>query len=226
MARILIIEDEPDMQFILSDNLRSEGYEVEAVSRGREGIAQALSGNFAIILLDLMLPDVNGVEVCKAIRAHDRETPIIILTAKGEEIDKVVGLEVGADDYVTKPFGMREFLARVKAALRRSHRLHGEPLQDCRIGDVRVAFQARELTRGKEKIRLTRYENDLLRFLAENRGQVVARKRILEEVWGTAAGEGSRIVDNYVARLRARIEKLPDNPQHLLTVHGSGYKLV
>jgi DNA-binding response OmpR family regulator len=226
MPRILVIEDEPDMQFILTDNLRAEGYQVEAVARGREGIAQALSGNFELILLDLMLPDINGIEVCKAIRAQDRDTPIVVLTAKGEEIDKVVGLEVGADDYVTKPFGMREFLARVKAALRRSGRLQGQSLKEARIGDARIDFTTRELSRGKEKGKLTRYETDLLRFLTENRGQVVSRKRILEEVWGSPEMEGSRIVDNYVARLRAKIEKLPDSPKHILTLHGSGYKLV
>ena len=226
MANILIIEDEEDMRFVLSDNLLAEGYDVEAVATGREGAARALAGEFSLILLDLMLPDLSGLEVCKMIRAQNRTTPIIILTAKGEEIDKVVGLEVGADDYVTKPFGMRELLARIKAAMRRSGGLPGQQLTDCAIGDVRVDFGARELARGAARESLTRYEAELLRFLALNRGQPVSRARLLREVWRTERTAETRTIDNCVKRLRAKIEPAPASPRHILSVHGIGYKLV
>lgn len=226
MARILIIEDEEDMRFVLSDNLLAEGYEVETAATGRDGATRALAGDFALILLDLMLPDISGLEVCKAIRAQNRSTPIIILTAKGEEIDKVVGLEVGADDYVTKPFGMRELLARIKAAMRRSGGLPGQQLTECAVGDACVNFSTRTLTRGGERESLTRYETELLRFLVLNRGNPVSRARILREVWRTEPTAETRTVDNCVKRLRAKIEPVPAEPRHILSVHGIGYKLV
>ena len=226
MARILVVEDEQDMQFLLGDNLQAEGHEVESVGTGREGIAKGLSGEFDLMILDLMLPDIGGVEVCKRIRARNTALPVIMLTAKGDEIDKVVGLEVGADDYVTKPFGMREFLARVKAALRRSERAASSPLAECAIGDGIVDFTRREIVRGKRKEKLTRYESDLLQLLAANRRQTVTRKRILQEVWGSEPASGNRTVDNYVVKLRGKIERDPDRPELLVTVHGVGYMLM
>jgi DNA-binding response OmpR family regulator len=225
MAKILIIEDEEDMRFILADNLQAEGYDVEGVATGREGVARAESDEFALIILDLMLPDINGLEVCKAVRARDASTPIIILTAKGSETDKVVGLEVGADDYVTKPFGMPEFLARVKAAIRRAGGLSAQSLTECAIGDLKVDFPARELTREGRSESLTRYETELLRFLAQHRGAPVSRARILQAIWRTEPTTETRTVDNCIKRLRAKIEPVPARPRHILTVHGLGYKL-
>jgi two-component system alkaline phosphatase synthesis response regulator PhoP len=226
MNDILVIEDEKDMRFILSDSLGAEGYRVHTASEGREGLKMALTREFDLILLDIMLPDLNGIEVCKLIRAQDSKIPILMLTAKGEEIDKVVGLEVGADDYITKPFGMRELLARIKAAIRRSSQTPVEIVTECVIAGMTVDFNKSEMTQGRRKKKLTRYENDLLRFLAVHRGSVVSRNRIAEEVWGREASPSSRTVDNYIARLRSKIEPTPAEPQHILTVHGEGYKLV
>jgi DNA-binding response OmpR family regulator len=226
MSRILIIEDEPDMQFVLADSLQAEGYEVGAASTGREGLRMLPAAEYDLVLLDLMLPDLNGFEVCKAIRAEDPRIPIIILTAKGDEIDKVVGLELGANDYVTKPFGMRELHARIKAALRTSTLSQAEPLRQCVIGDAEVDFVRAEIARGASREKLTRYECELLQFLAANRNKVVSRQRIMEEVWGRAADTSIRAVDNYMAKLRTKVEANPSRPRHLLTVHGAGYKLV
>ena len=226
MDRILVVEDDADMQFVLSDNLQAEGYEVASTTSGREGAEMALTGRFQLVILDLMLPDLSGVEVCKTIRLRDRAIPVIMLTAKGEEIDKVVGLEVGADDYVTKPFGMREFLARVKAALRRS----GGPTQgtpgEHLIGDLRIDLARHEVAGGDRRERLTRYEAELLQLLLDNRGEVLSREKILENIWGQAPDSSNRTVDNYVARLRAKVEEAPAKPRHIITVHGKGYKLV
>ena len=226
MSKILIIEDDREMQFVLSDNLQAEGHETVAATTGAAGLQQWKAGDVDLILLDLMLPDASGIEICKQIRTQDGDTPIIMLTAKTDEIDKVVGLEVGADDYVTKPFGVRELLARVKAMLRRSARSSAQPMQECTLGDVVVDFARRELRRGRHTEKLTRYESDLLRFLAENRGESMSREKILEEVWGAELSAGNRTVDNYIARLRAKIETSPSHPRHILTVHGAGYRLV
>jgi DNA-binding response OmpR family regulator len=226
MSKILIIEDEEDMQFILSDNLRAEGHDVDLAAGGREGLRRALEGGYGLILLDIMLPDLSGLEICKMIRARDRATPILMLTAKGDEIDKVVGLEVGADDYITKPFRMRELLARVKAALRRSGRLYPEAVPEVSLGELRIDFQRQEVSVGGRLQRLTPYESELLRFLAAHRGEVVSRERILETVWSVAPSPSNRTVDNFVARLSQKIETDPSRPRHVLTVHGEGYKLL
>ncbi|MBN1672497.1 MAG: response regulator transcription factor [Kiritimatiellae bacterium] len=226
MPKILVIEDEKDMQFILSDNLSEEGYDVETASAGKEGLSKALSGAFDLVVLDIMLPEMSGIEVCKLLRAQDAVTPVIMLTAKGDEIDKVVGLEVGADDYITKPFGMREFLARVKAALRRAGVLHAERPSSCLIGETSVDFARQAITAGDRQTSLTSQENSLLQFLAENRGRVVSRERILKEVWGIDTATTTRTLDNYIAKLRAKLEPDPAHPRHILTAHGTGYKLV
>jgi DNA-binding response OmpR family regulator len=226
MPRILIIEDDKDMQFVLSDGLQAEGYETAVASEGQEGLARIRDGNVELVLLDLMLPDLSGIEVCRQIRTRNGALPVIMLTAKTEEIDKVVGLEVGADDYVTKPFSMRELLARIRALLRRSTRAEARPVAEAAIGSAVVDFAHRELRRGTRSESLTRYEADLLHFLALHRGETVSRERILEEVWGAELNSGNRTVDNYIARLRAKLEASPARPQFILTVHGSGYKLV
>jgi len=225
MQRILIVEDETDMQFILTDNLEAEGYEATVAGTGQDGLNRAQEGGFDLIILDLMLPDINGFEVCKQIRAEDPLTPLIMLTAKGDEIDKVVGLEVGADDYVTKPFAMRELLARVMAALRRGARQpHGAP-DGGRIGDAEVSFVRHEVVRNDRRERLTRQENDLLRCLVEHRGETISRKMILEEVWGVETTSANRTVDNCIARLRSKLEPDPGKPRYIITVHGAGYTL-
>ncbi len=225
MQRILIVEDELDMQFILTDNLEAEGYDVTAVGTGQDGLNQAQEGGFDLIILDLMLPDINGFEVCKRIRVQDPSTPLVMLTAKGDEIDRVVGLEVGADDYITKPFAMREFLARVMAALRRGAQRQHAALGSCRIGDTEVSFVRHEIVRDNRRDRLTRQENDLLRCLSEHRGETVSRETILEGVWGVEATAGNRTVDNCIARLRSKLEPDPSKPRHIITVHGVGYTL-
>ena len=226
MPKILLIEDDADLQFLLRDNFGAEGYETEVAGTGAEGTRLAIAGGFDLIILDLMLPDVPGIEVCKRIRARNETTPIVILTAKGEEIDKVVGLEVGADDYITKPFGMRELLARIKAALRRAERAVDKAVSDCQIGTAKVDFVRRQVIWGKNKASLTRCENDLLRLLASRRGEAVTRQHILAEVWSTEMQSGNRTVDNYITRLRAKLERDPAHPEHILTVHGTGYRLV
>jgi DNA-binding response OmpR family regulator len=225
MQRILIVEDELDMQFILTDNLEAEGYDVTAVGTGQDGLNQAQEGGFDLIILDLMLPDTNGFEVCKRIRVQDPSTPLVMLTAKGDEIDRVVGLAVGADDYITKPFAMREFLARVMAALRRGTQQQHAALGSCRIGDAEVSFVHHEIVRDNRRDRLTRLENDLLRCLSEHRGETVSRETILERVWGVEATAGNRTVDNCIARLRSKLEPDPGRPRHIITVHGVGYTL-
>ena len=226
MKRILVIEDEADMQFVLTDNLEAEGHRVTAVGTGQDGLEQASGGDFDLIVLDIMLPDINGFEVCKQIRARGLLTPLIMLTAKGDEIDKVVGLEIGADDYVTKPFAMREFQARVMAALRRGPQQGVRAPNRCEIGDIQVDFTRHEILRGDEREHLTRHENDLLRCLAEHRGEPVSRKQILEEVWGVNSSPTNRTVDNCIARLRGKLEPDPGTPRYIITVHGAGYTLV
>jgi len=226
MPRVLIIEDEPDMQFLLADNLQAEGFTVEVAATGKAGIERALSGDVSLVILDLMLPDISGFDVCKAIRAKDAALPIIVLTAKGGEVDKVVGLEIGADDYVTKPFSMRELVARIRAVLRRRRHEVDERPHECVIGCLRVDFDHREILRGTERVRLTRYENELLRLLAARRGQTVTRQEIAQKVWKRNFLSGNRTVDNYIVRLRNKIEPTPSRPEYILTVHGEGYTLV
>jgi DNA-binding response OmpR family regulator len=226
MPRILIIEDDKEMQFVLSDGLQAEGYETTVAGGGNEGVARSREGNVDLVLLDLMLPDISGIDVCRQIRERNVDLPVIMLTAKTEEIDKVVGLEVGADDYVTKPFSMRELLARIRALLRRAARAQTQTIAEIAIGATTVDFAHRELRRGARSESLTRYEADLLHFLAIHRGNTVSRESILEEVWGAELNSGNRTVDNYVARLRSKLESSPARPQFILTVHGAGYKLV
>lgn len=226
MKRILIVEDESDMQFVLEDNFRAEDYDVVLTGLGSEGARLALAGDIDLVILDIMLPDIDGFEVCRRIRAGNKSIPIVMLTAKGSEIDKVVGLELGADDYVTKPFGMRELLARVKAHLRRTSPPEEPSVAECEIGSRRVDFTRGEITGGNGEERLTAQENALLQFLATQRGKVLSRKTIMEEVWGEESTPGNRSVDNCIVRIRNKIEDDPSSPRHILTVHGAGYKLV
>jgi DNA-binding response OmpR family regulator len=224
MARILIIEDEPAMQRGLRDNLELEGYDVTAASDGTAGLAQMTSSRFDLVLLDVMLPKLSGLDVLKNARAQGCASPVIMLTAKGEEVDRVLGLELGADDYVVKPFSLRELLARVKAVLRRTE--GAAPIGDVRIGRCNVDFGAFTILAGAEQLEMTSREWELLRYLWEHRARAVSRDQLLTAVWGLNDSVSTRTIDNFIVRLRQKIEADPSHPKHILTVHGSGYRLV
>jgi two-component system alkaline phosphatase synthesis response regulator PhoP len=225
MKRILVIEDEPQMQLGLRDNLELEGYEVQTASDGDEGLAKAASFSPDLVILDIMLPRKNGFDVCRELRARANPTPIVMLTARSAETDKVLGLELGADDYVTKPFSITELLARVRAVLRRS--AGQKPATEAvKIGDLEVDFRLHQARRGKARIEFTAREFELLRYFVQHTGQVVTREQILNEVWGYEEFPTTRTIDNFVAKLRQKIEKAPHAPEHILTIHGSGYKFV
>ena len=221
--KILVIEDEPDIVRGLTDALGFEGYEVLSAQTGKEGSRLARTEAPDCVILDLMLPDTNGYQVCQEIRAVSRSVPIVILTARSQESDKIRGLEAGADDYVTKPFSIGELLARIRAIFRRLERF--SDLADIRIGDVDVQFHTHALVRGAETMPLSFYEVELLKLLWERRGEPVSRDEILDKIWGLRAGSTNRTVDNFVVKLRKKIEKHPDRPEHILTVYGMGYKL-
>jgi len=223
MDRILIVEDEEAILMALEDDLRLEGYKVENATDGPGGLDMAKKNLYDLVILDVMLPEMDGFEVCRQLRSAGVSTPVLMLTAKSQEIDKVLGLELGADDYVTKPFSPRELLARVKALLRR-----GRPsLQECTIfsfGDVEIDFRKYHAVKAGEQIDLTTREFALLRFLIEHRDEVVDRSVILEEVWKDPASVFPRTVDTHVAHLRKKLEDDPANPRHLLSVRGVGYR--
>ena len=226
MKRILVIEDEPQMQLGLRDNLELEGYEVQVAGDGDEGLAKAASFAPDLVILDVMLPRKNGFDVCRELRARSNTTPIVMLTARSAETDKVLGLELGADDYVTKPFSIRELLARVRAVLRRSASQKPAPADSVRIGDIDVDFKLHQARRGKARIEFTAREFELLRYFVQHTGQVVTREQILNEVWGYEEFPTTRTIDNFVAKLRQKIERAAHAPEHILTIHGSGYKFV
>ena len=223
--RILIIEDEPDIVRGLRDALGFEGYEVIDTRRGRDGVRLAREQRPNLVILDLMLPDGNGYAVCKEIRSQDANLPIIMLTARAQESDKVRGFEAGADDYVTKPFSVAELLARIRAVFRRL--AHEAPeIETLRVGQCEIDLRKQVLTRGRRTEPLTFYEVELLRLLHERREQPVSRDEILERIWGTQASPANRTVDNFIVKLRRMIEDDQRNPRHILTVYGTGYKLV
>ncbi len=225
MPKVLIVEDEPDMVRGLTDNLRMEGYEVHSVSDGAKAVDEAVKRKPDVILLDVMLPNRDGMEVCRDLRSRGLTTPIVMLTAKGQEVDRVLGLELGADDYVTKPFSLRELLARIKAILRRT-RVVKKELGEIRVGDWVVDPRRYEAASGKKKVALSHYEVQVLRMLVERKDEVVSRNEILNKVWGVDAFPTDRTVDNYIVKLRQKLEKDPKRPRHILTVHGAGYKFV
>jgi len=223
--RVLVIDDEPQMLLGLRDNLELEGYEVLTATNGEEGLQQALAAKPDLVILDLMLPRRSGLDVCRELRARAPAVPIIMLTARSQEADKVLGLELGADDYITKPFGIAELLARVRAVLRRTVMVPAAP-ESCRLGDVEVNFRTHQAFRGGQRLLLTSRELELLRYLVARRGEVVTRDQILSDVWGYDEAPTTRTIDNFVAKLRQKIEREPHQPEHLLTVHGLGYKFV
>jgi DNA-binding response OmpR family regulator len=223
--RILVIEDEPQMLLGLRDNLELEGYEVVTAADGEEGLAKAISTAPDLVLLDITLPNKNGFEVCRELRARANPTPVVMLTARSQETDKVLGLELGADDYVTKPFSITELLARVRAVLRRGG-ARPTGLETCRIGDLEVDFRTHQAKRGSDRLDFTAREFELLRYLVAHKGEVVTREQILNDVWGYEDSPTTRTIDNFVAKLRQKVETSSREPEHILTVHGTGYKFV
>ena len=223
---VLVVEDEPTLASALSYNLRKNGYEVVAARDGVAGLQEARRARPDAIVLDLMLPKMDGIEVCRRIRAES-DVPILMLTAKSGELDKVVGLEVGADDYLTKPFGMRELMARVRALLRRAgHAKQAEDPPRLVAGDIELDVRGRTVHCRGQEITLKPKEFDLLFFMVKNAGQVFNREQLLEHVWGYDFFGGSRTVDVHMRWLREKLEIEPGHPQHLLTVRGVGYKFV
>ncbi|SPE26078.1 Alkaline phosphatase synthesis transcriptional regulatory protein PhoP [Candidatus Sulfopaludibacter sp. SbA6] len=225
MTTILTIEDDPAILRGLSDNLQFEGYEVITAADGETGYRLQRERKPDLIVLDLMLPRMSGFELCRKLRGEGIQTPILMLTARSEEPDRVLGLDLGADDYVTKPFSVRELMARVRALLRRSQPRSDLP-DDLRFGAVEIDFRSYEARRNGETIEMTRKEFAILRFLASRAGEVVSRDDLLNEVWGYESYPTSRTVDNHVAGLRAKLERDASQPEHLKTVHGVGYKFV
>jgi two-component system alkaline phosphatase synthesis response regulator PhoP len=220
---VLVVEDEPSLRLTLVDRLESEGYETEVADDGDAALAAASEGAFDLVVLDVALPRRDGFEVCRELRARGNAVPILMLTARSQLVDRVVGLKLGADDYLTKPFDMAELLARIEALMRRAGGAlaHGETVV---IGDLRLDWRGAEVTRGGRRIELSALELRLLRFLVEHRGEVLSRERLLDEVWGYEANVYSRTVDVHVASLRQKIERNPKRPELILTVHGMGYK--
>ena len=222
---ILIVEDEPQIVMGLKDSLEFEGFAVVTAGKGKDGVALARSENPDAVILDLMLPDINGYAVCEEIRRYNSFIPIIMLTARSQETDKIRGLDAGADDYVTKPFSVNELIARMRAIFRRAARGTGAP-EVAEIGAAKVSFTAHTVTVRGEEHQLSFYEVELLRLLMERSGQPVSRDEILSKIWGLEAAPTNRTVDNFIVKLRKKIEKSPDKPSHILTVYGFGYKLV
>ncbi len=221
--RILVVEDEVSLILTLGDRLRSEGYEVEAVEDGIEGWERARTGDFDLILLDVALPGRSGLDVCRDLRQEGVGTPILMLTARTQLTDKVVGLKIGADDYLTKPFDMIELLARVEALLRRTGRPLGGPTSYA-FGDIRIDTRSAEVKRGGETVEISSLEFKLLAYMVEKRGAVLSRDELLDKVWGYDATPTTRTVDVHVASLRQKIEPTPSHPRYILTVHGMGYR--
>lgn len=225
LTKVLIIEDEPNMIIGLKDSCQYEGYEVVVARDGREGLEKGITENPDIILLDVMLPVMSGLDVCRTLRARGIETPILMLTARGEEMDKVVGLEVGADDYVTKPFGLKELLARIRALLRRATKQVAE-IESFSFGDVELNFKKFIASRNGNTLDLSAREFEILRYLIRHRGEIVTRDQLLDEVWGYDSTPITRTVDNHIAKLRQKIEQDPSSPKHIITVHRIGYRFV
>jgi two-component system alkaline phosphatase synthesis response regulator PhoP len=224
--RILLIEDEPGLVLTLTDRLTSEGYHIEAATDGPTGLARAISKPFDLILLDVMLPGKNGFDVCRDLRQQHIATPILMLTARGQVVDKVVGLKLGADDYLTKPFEMIELLARLEALLRRAPAATAPSPDAYQFGNVQVDFRRAEVTRKSEPVDLSAKEFQLLRYFVLHRGAALSRDELLNEVWDYDVLPATRTVDVHVAWLRQKLETNPRHPQHILTVHGLGYKFV
>jgi two-component system, OmpR family, alkaline phosphatase synthesis response regulator PhoP len=223
VKRVLLIEDEPGLVLTLRDRLTRAGYEIESSVDGEGGLERATREVFDVVLLDVMLPRLNGFDVLRELRKRGVNTPVIMLTAKGQVVDKVAGLKLGADDYVTKPFEMVELLARIEAKLRRAP-VNAHPSEGYQFGDVRVEFRRAEATKSGAPLDLSAREFQLLKYFIEHRGATVTREELLNEVWGYNAMPSTRTVDVHVAWLRQKIEPNPRHPQYIVTVHGTGYR--
>jgi DNA-binding response OmpR family regulator len=223
--RILIVEDDESISLGLRMNLEAEGYDVQVAADGEEGLLLAAGGGVDLVILDVMLPKVNGFEVVRQLRAKQATVPVIMLSARGAEMDKVMGLELGAEDYITKPFGLAELLARVKAVLRRDG-LSRKPLEAVvvRAGELSIDSGTRQVSRDGAPVELTATEFDVLWCLVEAQGRVLAREEILTQVWGVGHHGTLRTIDNFLLQLRSKLEKDPTDPEHLLTVRGVGYR--
>jgi len=227
MPKILVVDDEQNMRTGLKDNLEFEGYEVETANDGEQGLKKILDNRYNLIILDVMMPKKSGFDVCKEVRKAGITTPVILLTAKGDEIDKVVGLEIGADDYVTKPFSLRELLARVKAILRRGENLiMNESAREVKIGKLEINFDGYKATSKNKDVQMSHKEFEILHFLWKHRNSTVSRDDLLTEVWGYDENPSTRTVDNFILKLRQKVEVDSNHPQVIFTVHGIGYKLV
>jgi DNA-binding response OmpR family regulator len=223
-ARILLVDDEQSVQTLLSYPLRKDGYEVVSALDGQDALLRFAEGHFDLVILDLMLPRLDGVEVCRRMRARS-QVPIIMLTARGDEMDKVAGLEMGADDYITKPFSMREFRSRVKAALRRSRMPGADPDEEpISSGELEIDFGRRAVRVRGEEARLTYVEFEILAALARSPGRVLGREKLLEHVWGDSEFRDPRTVDVHIRHLREKLESEPKEPEYLFTVRGVGYR--
>ena len=225
MPKILIVEDEPNMVSGLRDNFEFEGYEVITAGDGVAGLQRALNDSPDLVLLDVMMPRMSGLDVCKQLKAKRPSVPIIMLTARGQELDKVVGLELGADDYVTKPFSIRELLARVKAVMRRAQTVPKER-ERYSFADVEVNLRSCQVSRAGRDLEFSSKEFDLLKYFVCHPGETLSRDRLLEEVWGYDKFPTTRTVDAHIVRLRQKLEPRPEEPRFILTVHGTGYKFV
>ena len=223
MSKVLIIEDDESMAVALRDGFESEGYTVSVARDGAVGLRMAIEQTPDAIVLDVMLPKLSGLDVCKQIRAQGNGVPILMLTARGQEIDKVLGLKLGADDYVTKPFGFMELIARVEALLRRGTR-RDTNVASYRFGEVAVDFRKGDATRSGQALDLSARELKLLRFFVEHRGEIATRDQLLQAVWGYSSAPLTRTVDMHIAKLRKKIEETPNDPRWIVTVHRAGYK--
>ena len=223
MPRVLIVEDDESMAVALKDGFAYEGYSVTLAKDGAAGMRMACEGNHDLVVLDVMLPKVSGLDILRRVRGDGGKVPVIMLTARGQEIDKVLGLKLGADDYVTKPFSFMELMARVEAVLRRTSGQAGT-LDSYQFGDLKVNFRTFEATRNGEAISLTAREFKILMYLVEHRGEVLPREKLLGAVWGYDSIPVTRTVDMHIAKLRKKIESTPADPRYIVTVHGVGYK--
>jgi two-component system alkaline phosphatase synthesis response regulator PhoP len=224
--KILIIEDEEDLVKGLILNLQDEGYQIDFAHDGEEGFRKAMKADSDLIILDIMLPGKNGLDICRDLRKSNVNTPIIMLTAKSDEIDKVVGLEIGADDYMSKPFSVRELIARIKVQLRRQKRPEKDPIKILDLGKVKIDFSQLKVIKGQSETNLTSLEADILMFMYNRQGEVITRDDLLDRIWGYEKYPTTRTIDNHMLKLRKKIEEDPNRPVHLLSVYGAGYRLI
>jgi len=229
MAKILIVEDEKPILKGLTDNLKKEGYEIIGCSDGKKGLQTALAESIDLVMLDLMLPGMNGLDICKEIKKKKIAVPVIMVTAKSKETDKILGLELGADDYITKPFSINEVIARIKAVLRRVEvhsKAKKQKLNAYEFGDVKIDFVQYEAFRGKKKLKFSKREFEIIEYMIKRKGEVITRNDLLDVVWGYESFPTTRTVDNFIARIRKQIEAKPAKPKHILSIRGAGYKFV